>query len=417
MVFPFKWVREKKWHDTPGQVIALEMNPNHILPAISVQSAWNKSLGIIRGMKEHGVLVEDHIREKLTEHGIEEVAEKIVSADEMRQDVWTIEQHKKHFIHHHPHERIVTWVGNGNLLSNPHFVGFIRGKIYHLRSEENAFFTSQYPSFVIRKPSYKKRVSIETLVYKKINHDTRVFSQNGNDITEEIEYATFGQGLVWKGECLDLKQLTEMAGEQQFYDLRHLFLFGRILMGNKRWLDAGLSAFWHKGKMNREHVKNALQGNPISVRVDQFDENDVREAMGNKGYDEVREPQQRGEFSLSHNTLKVCLLEGIYPHNMIGIKENGIVLSVAMKGLSNRVGVTIQGAARIMKMLGAKDALLIDNGGDVMMNYFGDQILGSAEGERNRLRSVIFFCQIETDKALTPNDLKLIMYPKQYCNQ
>jgi hypothetical protein len=44
-----------------------------------------------------------------------------------------------------------------------------------------------------------------------------------------------------------------------------------------------------------------------------------------------------------------------------------------------------------MAALGAKDALLIDNGGDVMMCFGEDQVLGSAEGERNQLRSVFLF--------------------------
>ena len=136
-----------------------------------------------------------------------------------------------------------------------------------------------------------------------------------------------------------------------------------------------------------------MEGDPVLVDVKQFDERAVRDAMDAKGYDEVDVPQKRGQFSLKQGKLRMVLLDGLYPHNMLGVRENGVVMSVVLRGLSNRLGVSILGAAEGMASLGAQDAVILDNGGDVMMNFGGDQVLGSAEGERNRLRSILLFCR------------------------
>ena len=52
------------------------------------------------------------------------------------------------------------------------------------------------------------------------------------------------------------------------------------------------------------------------------------------------------------------------------------------------------------------------------MMEFGDvQILGSAEGERNRLRSVLFFTGLTELPDLRPQNFRLVPYPKQYIGQ
>jgi hypothetical protein len=204
-----------------------------------------------------------------------------------------------------------------------------------------------------------------------------------------------------------------MAANQQFYDLRHLFLFGRMPAGEKRWLDAGLGAFWDDGILNIKTVEAAMEGDPIQVDVRQFSEAAVLSAMDAKGYDRVDSPKERGQFSMKNGKLTMVLSDGIYPHNIIGIRRDGIVISVVLRGLSNRLGVSILGAGEIMENLGAQDAVILDNGGDVMMNFCGDQVLGSAEGERNRLRSIMLFRQVDSSTGLAPDDFRLVSYPKQ----
>jgi len=416
MLFPFKWVRESKWRSEPLQVIVLEMNPQHVRPAVSVQPEWNGCKGIIRGVKETGFLVEDFISEEIQDGKPVDIRRQIVGADEMRKQVWTIDQHKAAFARTHFDQKILGWVGNGNLLSNPHFVGFVEGTLFHLSSEAAHFPSRTYSSLIVRRTD-RNRVAIESIRYKPSQNGTRLFTTEGKDITEEVEYTTFGQQLVQSGRPIDTSKLKEMAVAQQFYDLRHLFLFGRMQMGNKRWLDAGLAAFWEESHLNTTALEVAIDGEPVTVDVRQFDAGAVRTAMDGKGYDEIAEPKRPGQFSLRDGNLRFVLLDGIYPHNMIGIREDGFVISVVLRGLSNRLGVSIRGAAEIMCSLGAKDALLLDNGGDVMMEFGDVQILGSAEGERNRLRSVLFFTGLIELPDLRPQNFRLVPYPKQYIGQ
>jgi exopolysaccharide biosynthesis protein len=105
-------------------------------------------------------------------------------------------------------------------------------------------------------------------------------------------------------------------------------------------------------------------------------------------------------------------MEGIYPHNMVGISEDGKLLSVVTRGLSNRVGLTIRGAASLMAQLGARDALLLDNGADVMMSFDGATRLGSRDAEQSRLRSILIYCN-RADERLDLADARLIVYPEQ----
>jgi hypothetical protein len=65
-----------------------------------------------------------------------------------------------------------------------------------------------------------------------------------------------------------------------------------------------------------------------------------------------------------------------------------------------------------MKLLGARDAIILDNGNDVMMGFDGSLVLGSAEGERNRLRSILVFRR-DAKVPLRPLDARLVTYPRQ----
>jgi exopolysaccharide biosynthesis protein len=86
------------------------------------------------------------------------------------------------------------------------------------------------------------------------------------------------------------------------------------------------------------------------------------------------------EYRLDGNILHLKLRPGIYPHNMIGIRYDGTLISVTIRGLSNRVGVTLEEAAEIMSVLGSREALILDNGNDVFVNFCGDFFIGAEEG-------------------------------------
>jgi hypothetical protein len=236
-------------------------------------------------------------------------------------------------------------------------------------------------------------VTIERLRFWYEGESPQVFSVGeGRLVTDEISCATSGQPLVEHGRPLDRDGLAAMAAEGLFYDLRHLLLFGRLRRGDDRWFDAGLAAFWTAdGRLDQDLLAQAIRGEAVSLDVASLDEEEVAGALLDKGYTSSSSPEMPGQFHLSRGRLNIVFLDGIYPHHMIGMRDDGQLLSVVVSGLSNRVGVSVLGAAEMMRQLGARDALLIDNGGDVTMGYRAETVVGPAEGARNRLRSMILF--------------------------
>jgi len=200
----------------------------------------------------------------------------------------------------------------------------------------------------------------------------------------------------------------------EFYDLRHIFLFGRVETGSDHRLDVGLAGLWGgNGNIDVDAVERAIHGEPITSDVRQLA---VDLVHGAKGYHSVTDPRTAGEYSLENGLLRAVLRRGINPHNMIGIRKDGSLILAVIRGFSNRVGITVQGGAEIMRLLGAETALLIDNGGDVMMNFDGEMVLSSSEGQRERLRSIILLRTRQPSLALRWSDLRLTCYPGQHAD-
>lgn len=359
----------------------LVMDPRRIRPALSVQAAWNGCLGLIRGLRDNGCAVEDHIREELDASGrVRDAGRRIFGAEEMRRDVWTIGRHLDEFAARRPGERVAAWMGNGNLLANPHFAAFEDGTVYCLAGEERHFESRGYTSLVARAGC----VSIETLRYRAPG---RVLSVAGTDITGEVCCATYGQQIVRDGRPLGREELLRKTAAGEFFDLRHVFLFPRVERGRERWLDAGLAAFRDDaGNLLPAAVEEALRGRPVEADVRQFGEDEVRRALAAKGYTPSGKPARPGEYALRGGVLRFVPLPGIYPHSMAGIREDGMLLAAVVTGFSNRAGLTLESAAQLMRRLGARDAIILDNGGDVAL-FAGKPL---AQG-RDRLRSLLLW--------------------------
>lgn len=428
--FPFCWVPREAAKGRPARVAVLVADPQTTLPVVSVQPEWNRGSGIVRGACDpvSGELLEDHMSECLDASGrLVSSARPVVGASAMREGVWSIDEHIENFRADDERE-VVAWTGNGNLLSNPYFVGFARAhgrhELFHLRSETpwlgNSPESRDYRCLVVwRHPrgDRKSRVTIERLRFWCEADVPQVFSvSDGRLVTDEILCATSGQPLVEDGRPLDRDRLVMMATAGLFYDLRHLLLFGRLRRGDDRWFDAGLADFWKAdGGLDRDLLAEALRGEVVSLDVAQLDEEEVAAALLEKGYAACSSPEDPGQFSLSGGRLNIVFFDGIYPHHVIGIREDGRLLSVAVSGSSNRVGVSLAGAAEIAGILGARDALLIDNGGDVTMGYANETVVGPDEGARNRLRSMILFVRtIEAKRKGLSGRPALLQFPDRY---
>jgi hypothetical protein len=145
-------------------------------------------------------------------------------------------------------------------------VADVDGKCFHLIWEETCFRTQKYSCLVVWNCGHHPRVSIENL-------------NLAEPLPKGLQCLTAGQRLVQGGVAIDTEALVQMATVGQFYDLRHLFLFGRIPRGANKWIDAGLGAFWNDGKPDTDAVARALRGGRVEVDVMQFKEEDVHRAM------------------------------------------------------------------------------------------------------------------------------------------
>jgi hypothetical protein len=332
------------------RAFVLEMDPARFVPSLSVQTSWNGAGGIVRGQREQGRPVEDHVVHS---------GRRVYGARLMRRGVWDVATHRQTWQRAHPGRPIAAWVGNGNLLANPHFVAFSGGVLYSLAGEPLA--DRAYTCLVVRGGV----TAIETL--------------RAQDFGPELEFATFGQQIVCQGRPISRADLIRKATAGEFADLRHLFLFPRLPLGPERWMDAGLAAFYDdSGRQAGTVIEAALRGEAVAADVSWFPDAAVHHALAVKGY---------RDYELRGGILRFVPRPGIYPHNMVGASAGGLLVAVGLEGLSNRAGVSVERAAELMAQWGAQDALILDNGADVTMGLGSRTVLPG----RSRLRSVIFF--------------------------
>jgi hypothetical protein len=352
----------------PARLVWLEANPAKIQPALSVQTAWNHGLGIQRGLKKNGLLHEDCITEDVVEGRIVPAPAPIIGTRPMRAPLWSVREHRDDFLRRRPPWQIRGAVGNANLLCNPFFVACWEGRLYRLATEAPLLEKRLYTCLVAWANS-SPRVSIEPLRFTEPEGKCRVYSTRlGREITPEIELATFGQQIVRDGQPIRPEELTRMVVEGQFYDLRHRFLFGRYEVAPDRWLDIGIAPLHDEaGGFDTRRLLEACEGKPLRVDLSQFDRARAVAALTAKGYTPA-------DYTLDGAALVIKLKEGIYPHNLVGIRKDGTVIYAGIEGLSNRVGITLTQAAELMAGLGAEQALVLDNGNDVFLDHNGQYL-------------------------------------------
>ena len=64
-------------------------------------------------------------------------------------------------------------------------------------------------------------------------------------------------------------------------------------------------------------------------------------------------------------------------------------------------------AAAMMAGLGACQSLILDNGNDVFLQWNGVYLVGSAEGDQKRLRSILCFKSEPGVGTITPDDFRV----------
>jgi hypothetical protein len=272
-------------------------------------------------------------------------------------------------------DRLHTFIGNGNLLGNPHFVGCFRepGKGLRLFAQAGEPYGERnYSSLVIWKDW---KITVEDLAFTaereggilKITSVKRSGDGQIKDLKDDILYAFYGQRLVKEGKPLGAAPANLV---DEFYDTRHVLL-NPYYMGQ---FDFGMDQLM----ANPELYLAAFAGEIVSfdtrIMGDRVDLAGLRKALAGKDYRE-EEPQtgKRGSYRISEDgkTIRMTMHLALYSHNTIGIRiENGkkYVHVVQFPGLSNRAGFGIgEMCGYLAEERKFKDAILLDNGGDVIM--------------------------------------------------
>jgi len=391
----------QEWHDFEAGLFVLEVDPRLVNVVVHAQEEWNEAIGIKReGGQEYTILKR---------------GEKVSGSQEMRRGTISYNEHVRRFEALHPQKKVVAFVGNGNLLFNPWFVAWVDGNLFHLKDEP--LKGTVYSSLVVWKEGHEPSVSIEDIEFE--NGKVLLVSEPTTyDITDMIKYTTFGQRLVKDHKPARLSSIFH-----QFYDLRHLLPALYYSNGQGSKYSFGLDQLY----TDEEKKRVAVMKKPVNLRLEietvsgviKVDPERLKsEALLERDFEEVKDArfvQREGQYSISRDggIITIIYTSNIYPHSMIGITDEGVVLSIVVSGLSGRVGISVEKAPHLLVGLGIKDAILLDNGGDVMMQYFGKMVVPSSENRR-RLRSVILFVKDRTELSnedLTQMGIKLIKYP------
>ena len=342
----------------------LEIDPAKIDVVVKVQEELNYSSGILR----EGTLA----------YTINSRGKKVYGNKNIRDETISYHDHIRRFEDNDPYKRkVLAFVGNGNLLMNPWFVAWVKGQLFHVKDEPIDLRQDPYSSLVVWKD---KRVSIENIWFRGDNVKMDD-PDSGRDITSDIIYTTYGQRLMEHRQFI-----TPLKIKEQYYDLRHLLLFP--FFGDEEGY-LGLNEL----ESDIDKSEEALNKLPVSLDL-KGDMNKIESALRDKGYYATKEVNEEGQYRISGDKIRIVFKSGSFPHNIIGIADDEKVISILVTGKSNTAGLVLDKADTLFKNIKEKygitinDAILLDNGDDVMMRYKGKMIIKSP---RDRLRSVILY--------------------------
>jgi len=315
----------------------------------------------------------------------------------------------------HKDRMVAAFAGAGNITMNPRFMAYANGRLAYTDIDRAKHFGTEAPAFVV---SDSGRTRFSDAVALGLGEDghTPFVKINGRTRTPTTDCVIQGPCLVKNGVPTSQAKLVKMAQDGWFYDLRHIiqfpFIFWTAGRPNPLEIDLGLERMWtntDKGRvLNKTSIKTALQGGRIDIDLSLYTDpkysycktygsvvgvDALREALESQSYSAKRDEDTRGWYKIDRRkkTLSICYHEGTYNHSILGLTEDGSEIRwLGLAGLGGRIGVTMVDAARLAAENGLHNALLVDNGGDVMFNYRGEWVIRSGY-DRTRIRGLLLF--------------------------
>lgn len=355
--------------------------------------------------------------------------ERAYSGGPMRRDTLSSSELLLRYREHHPSEVILGFAGCGNVTMNPRFVAYAEGRLLYTEpdlKDRMSSFHRDNPSIVVWKtgsPTFAR-------VRYRLTKPKRSLTRSGGpkilcrersefdieidgtcDRQDEVRFIAQGPPLVRGGAPIDEDDLIQMAKDGWFYDLRHVVQFPWVnWKGNSRPdklpISVGLENMWKAGKIVEREIEKALRGRPVRIKLVPYTRrhayvredgkpvgvDPIKEALDAQSYRPSSDPKERGEYHIDQDAkrLTICLHRGIYNHSILGLSKKNELIWLGLGGLGNRVGVTMTDAATLATQNGMHNALLIDNGGDVMLNIREKWILPSTY-VRTRFRGLLLF--------------------------
>jgi len=364
------------------------------------------------------------------------------------EELETIESHDKKFQAIYPNHEIIGFQGCGDLTMNEWNVAFINNSL--AKDPPTVVYLPRepveeriYTCLVKWKPGPTKltRLTIEEVRFNR-KFSTRDPSQmvwvkdgNGNSwipVGELVEFAVSNQQVIRDGDIVpvvttcyqfgDLRHLLHMPnlnppdqlyqGEQpkspnnyrprQFYNKDQ---YGDIWLGEENFLrDA-----------SQNLLRTALSGPVFLDFPPDANELILRSALKREDYEEAAnalQPLSPGNWRFVNRGPQVTVLEIFFKRNnygwtMVGLSEDKRrIYCLACKGKPGRTGgvgksrqgYTLEDAARKLLDLGAYNALLMDEGNDVLQIVREpDGFVNRVSSDRRRLRAVLIFtCERQT---------------------
>lgn len=181
-----------------------------------------------------------------------------------------------------------------------------------------------------------------------------------------------------------------------FADPRHLLGFPylevapgqRVDFGHDRLL--GDPTLYERAVAGEPVVLRLLESLPEDDRADaelvphEVEPGPLEAALAVKGYRPGPAEDGPGHYELRDGHLRLAFLPGLYPHHALALDAEGRLHDLVIGGASNRAGVALVELAEDLVAAGFREALLLDNGGDVgLFDATADRfLLAPAEADR-----------------------------------
>ena len=354
--------------------------------------------------------------------------ESTTDAEKQREGTWDIfsdddqegnEEYRSHigeFRKMKPDSELLTVVGFGDLSMNLWNTAFVNSsnsespKLIYLRDEpvNGRIYSCLIKWRTESGPTSKYSIApvrFNTFAYDQNPRDPSVVLVNNQPAADKIEFAVFGQQVIRDDHVVSPRQFVH-----QFADIRHLltlpnlnpksaetrFFFGAerkddVWFGEAQLLDdrnLRRAALTGSVELNRLYKglgcpKDYLES--VLNRYGKFVNNETFRSL---------EPGEWRWIPEDDNLVEIYLRRNTYPCTMLGVTTNGNIISLAWKGkYDTDGGWTIEGAAQALKDHGVRDAILCDEGADVMQHTFDQHDDSGLANSREQLRSVLIFAK------------------------